>query len=106
MLTNDHERAVSEEPEPLEPGHTLSLRHGARSPRTYQPIAQALVQAVLEERPDLAGYGHAVVAWAEAEARAELMRAYVGDVGMIGEDGEPRSGTLHWLLQFERRAEA
>jgi hypothetical protein len=94
--------------ETAKPGNTLALKHGARSPRVYEPIARELVAAVLDEREDLAAYHHAVEAWADAEARAALIRAHLakGDVGMLDAEGEPRESLLKWLVQFEKRAES
>jgi hypothetical protein len=89
---------------PFEPGHTLSLKHGAHSERVYGPIAQALVAAVADERPDLLDYRHAVEAWADAEARAGLLRAHLENVGMFDGDGEPRESVLKWLSRFEKLA--
>ena len=91
---------------PFEPGHTLSLKHGARSARVYEPIAKELVAAVLVERGDLVPFRHAVEAWADAEARAELLRSYLAEVSMFDEDHEPRTGPLKWLILFEKRADA
>jgi hypothetical protein len=51
-------------------------------------------------------YRHAVEAWADAEARAALLREHLADVTMFDEDREPRGGTLKWLIQFEKRADA
>lgn len=91
---------------PFEPGHTLSLKYGAHSPRVYEPIARDLVAAVIAERPDLVPYRHAVEAWADAEARAGLLRAHLAEVSMFDSEGEPRDGVLKWLIQFEKRASA
>jgi hypothetical protein len=93
---------------PAEPGNKLALKHGAHSPAVYEPIAAELVAAVIDEREDLRPYRHAVEAWADAEARAALLREHLAkdDVGMLDDDGEPREGLLKWLIHFERRAEA
>lgn len=92
--------------EPAKPGNTLALKHGAHSARVYEPIARELVAAVLDERPDLAPYRHAVEAWADAEARAALLREHIAkpEVGMLDGDGEPRDGLLKWLTRFEKLA--
>jgi hypothetical protein len=92
--------------EPFQPGNTVSLRHGARSPRVYGPIAAALVEAVLAERGDLAAYIDAVQAWADAEARAALLREHLEKVGMLDDGGQPHESLLKWLVAFEKRAEA
>jgi hypothetical protein len=61
---------------PFEPGHTVSLAHGARSPRVVDPLAAELLQSVLGN-PDVsylqaAAYRPALRAWSVAEARAQL----------------------------------
>lgn len=93
---------------PAAPGNTLALKHGAHSPSVYEPIAAELVAAVIAEREDVVPYRHAVEAWADAEARAALLREHLAkdDVGMLDDEGEPREGLLKWLVQFEKRAEA
>jgi hypothetical protein len=91
---------------PARAGNTLALKHGAHSPRLYEPIARDLVAAVLDERQDLAPYAHAVEAWADAEARAALLREHLANVGMLDAEGAPREGLLRWLTRFEKRAEA
>jgi hypothetical protein len=91
---------------PAERGNTLALKYGAHSLRVYEPIAQALVAAVINEREDLVPYRHAVEAWADAEARAALLREHLVAVGMLDDEGEPREGLLKWLVQFEKRAQA
>lgn len=91
--------------EPFKPGHTLSMRHGAYSPRRVDPVAAELVEYAVEVAPYLAdpGYALALHAWADAEARAQLLRAYVDEHGLLDEKGRPRPcvGDLH---RFERRA--
>lgn len=93
---------------PFEEGNTASLRHGARSPRVYEPVAEELAAGLLADRPDLEAFPEAVGSWAEAEARAVLLRTHLSrsDVGMFDGDGEPREGMLRWLDRFERRADA
>ncbi len=88
------------------PGNLLNLRHGARSRRVYEPIAVDLAAALLEERPDLEDYPDAVTQWAEAEARAELLRRWIADKGLFDGDDAPRSGALTWLRLFEGQAES
>lgn len=86
------------------PGHTLSLRHGAYSPRVYGETAEALVAGVLEQRPHLAGYGTAVAAWATVEARCEVLRAHLDEQGMLDDRGRPRPA-VELLLRLERQAD-
>jgi hypothetical protein len=92
---------------PFQPGHTLSLRHGARSPRTYQPLARELVAGVLVERPWLAGYPEALAAWSEAEARCDLLRRWLADRELLDDAGvsEQVTGALHWLTRLETVAD-
>jgi hypothetical protein len=90
---------------PFQPGHTIGLRHGARSSRFCDPLAKAFAAALLEQRPDLAAYPETLIAWAHAEARVELMRMWFAQQGGIKVND---NGTLHgpWdqLLRFEASA--
>jgi hypothetical protein len=90
---------------PFEPGHLVNLRHGARAPSVYGPIAVALAETLVEQRPRLAAYPEAVAAWATAEARADLLRRWLEERGTFDEAGELRSGALGWLLRVERQAD-
>ena len=70
--------------QPFPPGHTLSLRAGATSPRTIGPLA-AEIEATARALPAWPGYledptyAPAVKAWAWSEAQAELLRRYVAE---------------------------
>lgn len=81
-------------------------RHGARSPRVYQRRARELARGLVAEQPWLEGYPEAVAAWAEAEARASLIREWLADRDLLGDDGpvEGMGGAVHWLRVFERTA--
>jgi hypothetical protein len=65
-------------------------------------MAQALVEALLEERVDLRQYPEAVMAWAVAEARCERYRQWHEQVGMFDADGNVRGGS--YVGYFERQA--
>ena len=91
---------------PFEKGNTIALRHGARSRRIYEPLAADLAAGLLEVRPDLEDFPDAVAAWAESEARAELLRKYITDQTLFDGKGDPRSGVLQWLRTFETQAES
>lgn len=74
---------------PFEKGHELSLRHGAYSPRLVNPVAQALVDGALAD-DDLAFlrapcHRFALNAWARAEARVQLLTAYLEKMGSVEE---------------------
>lgn len=90
---------------PFQPGHLVNLRHGARAPSVYGPLATALAEALVEQRPHLAAYPEAVAQWAEAEARADLLRRWIDEHGAFDDAGELRSGQLGWLLRLERQAD-
>lgn len=77
---------------PFAPGHELSLKHGAYSPRTVDPRAAELVDGVLAD-PEL-GYlaqprfRAAVWSWARAEARVQLLEGWLVEHDSIGVDAE------------------
>lgn len=89
---------------PFDKGNLLGVRHGARSPRVYAPLAEKLATWLLAERPDLEPYRVAVNAWAVAETRAALLREYAEQVGLIDEQGELRGGLLQWISKTEASA--
>jgi hypothetical protein len=77
---------------PFAAGNEVSLRHGARSSRRVDPVAAELAAALFEDRPDLAAYPEAVMAWARAEARCLLFEDYHTRVGFLDDDGNVRGG--------------
>jgi hypothetical protein len=77
-------------------------KHGARSPRHVDPVAAELAAALLEDRPDLAGYPEAVMAWARAESRCILLADYHARVGFLDDDGQVRGGKH--VAAFETQA--
>lgn len=91
--------------EPFQPGHTLSTRHGAYSPRRVDPLAAQLVDAVTEAATylDDACYAPALWAWARAEARVQLLTEWIDEHGLLDEDGKPR-GAADLLIRCERLA--
>lgn len=91
---------------PLQPGHTLTLRHGAYSPRKVDPLARELVEQVAGDLDYLAAdpsYRPALWAWARAEARVQLLSEYIDEHGPLEADGTPRPA-LDALHRFERLA--
>lgn len=97
--------AARGEGEPFPRGHVVSMKSGARSPRTYGRLAKQLATGLIADRPDLAAYPEAVASWATLEAQAWLMRRHVGQVGAIDpETNEPRAASLEWLRRFEKSA--
>jgi hypothetical protein len=90
--------------EPFQPGHTLSLRHGAYSGQMIEPLAEDLVRDLLERRPDLEMYPEAVSAWAYAETRAAIWRMLLDKGGLVDQNHEVRDKWLKELRADERRA--
>lgn len=96
---------------PFEPGHTLSMRHGAYSPRRYEPLAEEFVEATLEHarQPGSAtayllepSYRPALWSWAKTEAQLQLIEEYLADHGdeaggFIDGEGEMRGPANYWL---------
>lgn len=90
---------------PFAKGHTLSLVHGAWSPRTIAPVAEGLVAELTEAAPWCARpvFAAEVQAWAWAEAEVVLLRRHMDTVGPLTEEGEP-AGFLSELHRAETRA--
>jgi len=68
---------------PFAPGNAMHLTHGAKSPRVFLPLAERLSAGLLDDRPDLARFPETIAAWADAEARAGLLREWLADRSMF-----------------------
>ncbi|MEW6473026.1 MAG: hypothetical protein AB1679_12215 [Actinomycetota bacterium] len=66
-------------PQPLKPGHTLSLKYGAKSPRVYEPLAQQFIEEAVQAEAYLQQpqYQATLHRWAVAEAKAFLYGRWV-----------------------------
>lgn len=84
---------------PFQPGHTLTLHHGAYSDRLLVPLADAILRQAVEDTPWLqeSRYGPTVRAWARAEAQAALLTEYLEMEGLHDGDGRlrPAEQALH-----------
>jgi hypothetical protein len=89
---------------PTGPGNLLALKHGAYSPRIIGPLAEELIERVLENRPELSVFPFALGAWARAETRVALLTLYLDAGEIVDESGEPRERLLRELRAEERRA--
>lgn len=77
--------------------NTVSLRHGAHSPRVLRPIADELARELVRVAPWTASpvYAAEVEAWAWNEARARVLRAWEDEHGLLSEEGASAAGELH-----------
>jgi hypothetical protein len=98
---------------PFEPGHELSLRHGAFSDRKVEPRAAEFVEAVLRlAEADGSPVGYladptyrpALTAWARSEAQQDLLEEFLSELGPIAPDGKVRPAA-ELLERVARRAE-
>lgn len=89
---------------PFAPGHTLSMRHGARSVRVIEPLAADLLKCYLEERPDLVWAHGTLEQLARTEARALLLDRWLAEAGMFDEEGKLRGSALREWRLLEGRA--
>ena len=88
----------------FEPGNRAAVKHGAFAPRVFGPIAEAMRDGLLEQRPHLCTYRAAVAAWADAEARCQVLREHLEQHGMLDDRGRPRPA-VELLLRLERQAD-
>jgi len=72
-------------------GNTVAERHGAHSERRWRPMAEQLVVEALSEAPWLTrpAFRRALVAWATAEAKAELVDVWLDEHGLLTSEGVP-----------------
>ena len=80
------------------------MKHGARSLRVLQPLADRLAAGLGEVAPwtGAAAFAGSVASWAWAEAQAHVLRMYLDEVGTVDEDGQPRPAA-GMLAQVEGR---
>ncbi len=92
---------------PFAPGHTLSLRHGVYSPRTWRPLADAIASELSNIAPwcNRPTYGSAVAAWARVEAQLQLVMAWLDEHGPLDADGHPRPAAA-LLARLESQAQS
>lgn len=93
---------------PFQPGHTLSTRHGATSERRIAAQMEAMSPQLAEEITDVSylsdpSFGAALRGWLRAEARCELVRAYLDEHGLLDRDGMPRPAA-ELMLRLESQA--
>ena len=91
----------------------MAERHGAYSPRKVDPLAQELIDAMLQvasvDGSPVAyladpTYRPALIAWGRAEAQQDLIEAHLAELGPIDPDGKVRSAA-DLLERVARRAE-
>jgi hypothetical protein len=92
-------------------GNLSAPRHGARSERVVQPLAQKHARRLLRQRgigaADLSPVGRALLQnWSRAAAGLALLDAHAAEHGLLDDDGEPRGFTRLYvqLLNAERSA--
>lgn len=75
----------------FEPGNTAAERHGANSERRWRPLAEALSIEAIEVAPWLTrrAFRLAVEAWSVAEAKCQLVDAWLDDHGLLDGEGVP-----------------
>ena len=88
------------------PGNVIALKHGARSPRMYEPLAAEMFEEVMAARPDWQGYEETVAAACRFKARAALLDAWLAEHGMFDDRGRPRESAMKWWSQLESKAAA
>ena len=99
---------------PFEPGHTLSMQHGAYSRRRVDPLAVAYADSIIAADPELGTprWAGAVWALARSEAQVELLGSYLALAGersgdSVGDLADPRVLAAYSLLhKAETRAHA
>ena len=95
--------------EPFQPGHTKSVVHGARSERTIRPLAELLMQSILEdaEQPDHLRspmFRFTLSECCRAQAVAEILFDYIDSLG-VEDMVRPRlSGTKSPVDQWKAAA--
>jgi hypothetical protein len=90
---------------PFEPGHEVTLKHGARSPRVIGPIAAELIAEVIADESTsylaAAAYAPLLRRWAEVMAKTEVYGQWLAEQSPEQQTTSPKGGTRspleHWL---------
>lgn len=96
---------------PFQPGHELSMKHGAGSPRKRDPIAQALATELLLDESvaylKAPRFAAAVQAWAVAEAKCALISNWVDSmpIEVAAESKQGQTSALELLRKWETTAQ-
>jgi hypothetical protein len=96
---------------PFQPGHELSTRHGAYSPRKLDPLATEIAAGLLADESVAylrqSRFAAAVQAWAVAEARCQLIAQWCEGMTIQQAATPPKPGTaapLEVLRKWEATA--
>ena len=89
----------------FEPDNTAHLSHGAYSPRSWRPLADAIATELPAMAPwsTDAAYGATVAAWARVEAQLQLVMDWLDERGPLDDEGVPRPAT-NLLAKLESQA--
>lgn len=92
---------------PFGPGNEVAVKHGAYSLKAVAPLAQAILTEVTAGAPSWLESvdASALTAWAEAEARCDVLRVWTNEHGLLDEKGRA-TGAADLLLRCERTAMA
>lgn len=77
-------------------GNEASVQHGGTSPRVFGPVADELEAEIRSTTPWLGRpeFRRTVRAWAVAEAKAQVIDAWLDVNGLLDADGEPRNAAV------------
>lgn len=96
---------------PFQPGHELSMKHGADSPRRVDPVAQALAVELLADEAlaylRAPRFAAAVQAWAKSEAKVALISEWVDQmpIEMAANSKAGSTSPLELLRRWETNAQ-
>ncbi len=90
---------------PFAPGNSVSVRHGAKSTRRMEALADAKLAEIRSQASWVEDVDQdALLAWLVAEARCDVLRRHTDVNGLLDEAGKP-TGAADFLLRCERQAE-
>jgi hypothetical protein len=95
---------------PYQPGNLAAVVYGGHSAQVVDAVAahyleqaRAMLGDHVPSQVQPSEYQRAVIAWARAEARCDLVARYLDDVGLLDQDGNPRPAA-RFALEAERTA--
>ncbi len=89
---------------PFAPGNSVSVRHGAKSTRRMEALADAKLAEIRSQASWIEDVDqHTLRAWLVAEARCDTLRRHTDLHGLVDEKGRP-TGAADFLIRCERQA--
>jgi hypothetical protein len=100
-------RKIRHLPPPAAPGNFLGVKHGVQSQRIVSALAEEELNYLVAEFPHISRFSAGAARYAIAMAKIRLILAWLDDVGVVNEHGEPYSMSIElarWIKIADHQA--